>query len=159
MNEVWKKPPVSLEAYQKMVGQEIGVSSWHLIDQKRINLYADVIEDHQFIHVDPERARKETAFGTTVAHGFLTMSLMSIMSYEVMPVIEGTTMGVNYGFDKLRFIAPVRSGSRVRGRFTLAEAKLRKPKELQSRTNVTVEIEGEEKPALVADWIGLIYFA
>jgi acyl dehydratase len=86
------------------------------------------------------------------------MSLMSIMSYEVMPVISGTTMGVNYGFDKLRFISPVRSGSRVRGRFTLAEAKLRKPKELQSRTNVIVEIEGEEKPALVADWIGLIYF-
>jgi acyl dehydratase len=87
------------------------------------------------------------------------MSLMSIMSYEVMPVIEGTTMGVNYGFDKLRFISPVRAGSRVRGRFNLAEAKLRKPTELQSRTNVTVEIEGEDKPALVADWIGLIYFA
>ena len=99
MNEVWKKPPVSFEAYQDMVGKEIGVSSWHLIDQNRINVYADVIEDHQFIHVDPERARKETAFGNTVAHGFLTMSLMSIMSYEVMPVIEGTTMGVNYGFD------------------------------------------------------------
>ena len=159
MNEVWKKPPVSLETYQAMVGQEIGVSSWHLVDQNRINVYADVIEDHQFIHVDPERASKETAFGTTAAHGFLTMSLMSIMSYEVMPVIEGTTMGVNYGFDKLRFISPVRSGSRVRGRFTLAEAKLRKPKELQSLTHVTVEIEGEEKPALVADWIGLIYFA
>jgi acyl dehydratase len=159
MNEVWKKPPVSLDAYQGMVGKEIGVSSWHLVDQKRINTYADVIEDHQFIHVDPERARRETAFGSTVAHGFLTMSLMSIMSYEVMPVIEGTTMGVNYGFDKLRFISPVRSGSRVRGRFTLAEAKLRKPKELQSLTHVTVEIEGEEKPALVADWIGLIYFA
>jgi acyl dehydratase len=159
MNEVWKKPPVSLETYQGMVGQEIGVSSWHLIDQKRINVYADVIEDHQFIHVDPERAKRETAFGTTIAHGFLTMSLMSIMSYEVMPVIEGTEMGVNYGLDKLRFISPVRSGSRVRGRFTLAEARLRKPKELQSRTNVTVEIEGEEKPALVADWIGLIYFA
>jgi len=159
MNEVWKKPPVSLEAYQGMVGQEIGVSSWHLVDQNRINLYADVIEDHQFIHVDPERAKKETAFGTTVAHGFLTMSLMSIMSYEVMPVIEGTAMGVNYGFDKLRFISPVKSGSRVRGRFTLAEAKLRKPKELQSRTSVSVEIEGETKPALVADWIGLIYFA
>ena len=159
MNEVWKKPPVSLETYQAMVGKEIGVSSWHLVDQKRIDSYADVIEDHQFIHVDPERAKKETAFGTTIAHGFLTMSLMSIMSYEVMPVIEGTTMGVNYGFDKLRFISPVQSGSRVRGRFALAEAKLRKPKELQSRTNVTVEIEGEEKPALVADWIGLIYFA
>ena len=159
MNEVWKKPPISLGAYQDMVGREIGVSSWHLVDQKRIDLYADVIEDHQFIHVDPIRAKAETAFGTTIAHGFLTMSLMSIMSYEVMPVISGTTMGVNYGFDKLRFISPVRSGSRVRGRFTLAEAKLRKPKELQSRTNVTVEIEGEEKPALVADWIGLIYFA
>jgi acyl dehydratase len=159
MNEVWKKSPISLDAYQKMVGREVGVSSWHLVDQKRIDVYADVIEDHQFIHVDPERARAETAFGTTIAHGFLTMSLMSIMSYEVMPVIEGTTMGVNYGFDKLRFISPVRSGSRVRGRFTLAEAKLRKPKELQSLTHVTVEIEGEEKPALVADWIGLIYFA
>lgn len=159
MNEVWKKPPISLEAYQAMVGKEIGVSSWHLIDQPRIDSYADVIEDHQFIHVDPERAKKETAFGTTIAHGFLTMSLMSIMSYEVMPVIAGTTMGVNYGFDKLRFISPVRSGKRVRGRFVLAEAKLRKPNELQSRTNVTVEIEGEDKPALVAEWLGLIYFA
>ncbi len=159
MNEVWKKPPISLEAYQAMVGKEIGVSSWHLIDQPRIDTYADVIEDHQFIHVDPERAKKETAFGTTIAHGFLTMSLMSIMSYEVMPAISGTTMGVNYGFDKLRFISPVRSGKRVRGRFVLAEAKLRKPNELQSRTNVTVEIEGEDKPALVAEWLGLIYFA
>jgi acyl dehydratase len=159
MNEVWKKPPVSLETYQGMVGKEIGVSAWHLIDQQRIDSYADVIEDHQFIHVDPERAKKETAFGTTIAHGFLTMSLLSIMSYQVMPVIEGTTMGVNYGFDKLRFISPVRSGKRVRGRFVLAEAKLRKPTELLSRTNVTVEIEGEERPALVADWLGLIYFA
>jgi acyl dehydratase len=159
MNEVWKKPPVSLETYQNMVGKEIGVSSWHLVDQNRINVYADVIEDHQFIHVDPERAKKETAFGTTVAHGFLTMSLMSIMSYEVMPVIEGTTMGVNYGFAKLRFISPVKAGSRVRGRFTLTEATLRKPKELLSRTAVSVEIEGEQRSALVADWIGLIYFA
>src|SRR4051812_19905447 len=159
MNEIWKKPPLSLQAYQKMVGHEVGVSSWHLVDQNRIDAFAGVIEDHQFIHVDPERAKRETSYGTTVAHGFLTMSLLSIMSYEVMPVIEGTTMGLNYGFDKLRFISPVRAGSRVRGRFTLMEAKLRKPNELQSRTNVTVEIEGEEKPALVADWIGLIYFA
>ena len=159
MNEVWKKPPMTLQAYQDMVGKEVGVSSWHLVDQPRIDTYADVIEDHQFIHVDPERAKKETAFGTTIAHGFLTMSPLSIMSYEVMPVIAGTTMGVNYGFDKLRFISPVRSGKRVRGRFVLAEARLRKPNELQSRTNVTVEIEGEDKPAIVADWIGLIYFA
>ncbi len=159
MNEIWKKPPITLEAYQAMVGKEIGVSSWHLIDQPRIDTYADVTEDHQFIHVDPERAKKETAFGTTIAHGFLTMSMLSVMSYEVMPAIAGTTMGVNYGFDKLRFISPVRSGKRVRGRFVLAEAKLRKPNELQSRTNVTVEIEGEDKPALVAEWLGLIYFA
>lgn len=159
MNEIWKKPPITLEAYQAMVGKEIGVSSWHLIDQPRIDTYADVTEDHQFIHVDPERAKKETAFGTTIAHGFLTMSMMSVMSYEVMPAIAGTTMGVNYGFDKLRFISPVRSGRRVRGRFVLAEAKLRKAGELQSRTSVTVEIEGEDKPALVAEWLGLIYFA
>lgn len=159
MNEIWKKPPITLEAYQAMVGKEIGVSSWHLIDQPRIDTYAGVTEDHQFIHVDPERAKTETAFGTTIAHGFLTMSMMSVMSYEVMPAIAGTTMGVNYGFDKLRFISPVRSGKRVRGRFVLAEAKLRKAGELQSRTSVTVEIEGEDKPALVAEWLGLIYFA
>lgn len=159
MNEVWKRPPISLESYQKMVGQEVGVSSWHLVDQNRIDVYANVIEDRQFIHVDPERARKESPFGTTVAHGFLTMSLLSVMSYEVMPVIQGTAMGINYGFDRLRFIAPVSSGSRIRGRFTLVEAQLRKPKELLLRTNVSVEIEGEEKSALVADWISLIYFS
>jgi acyl dehydratase len=159
MNEVWKKPPISLSAYRDMVGHEVGVSSWHLVDQPRIDAFAEVIEDHQFIHVDPARAQQETPFGATVAHGFLTMSLLSIMSYEVMPIIEGITMGVNYGFDRLRFISPVRSGSRVRGRFTLAEARLRKPTELLSRTTVSVEIEGEDKPALVADWLGLIYFA
>src|SRR5205807_927883 len=141
-----------------MVGKEIGVSSWHLIDQARIDTYADVVEDHQFIHVDPERAKKEAAFGTTIAHGFLTMSLMSIMSYEVMPVIAGTAMGVNYGFDKLRFISPVRSGKRVRGRFVLAEATLRKPKELQSRTNVTVEISDNPLAARFDENDAVIWF-
>jgi acyl dehydratase len=87
------------------------------------------------------------------------MSLLSVMSYEVMPAIEGTAMGVNYGFDRLRFMAPVKSGKRVRGRFTLAKAELRRPKELQSVTHVAVEIEGEAKPALVADWLGLIVLA
>lgn len=159
MNDIWKKPPISLEAYRALVGKEIGLSSWHVVDQKRIDQFADVIEDHQFIHVDPERAARETAFGGTIAHGFLTLSLMSVMSYEVMPVIEGVTMGINYGCDKLRFLAPVRAGKRVRGRFTLTEATLRKPKELLSRTSVTVEIEGEDKPALAAEWLGLIYFA
>jgi acyl dehydratase len=135
------------------------VSSWHLVDQSRINAFADVIEDYQFIHIDPERAKRETSFGATVAHGFLTMSLLSIMAYEVMPVVTGTTTSINYGFDRLRFISPVRAGSRVRGRFTLMEAKLRRPTELMSRTSVSVEIEGETKPALAADWLGLIYFA
>ena len=149
---------LSPDAFQALVGQEIGISSWHMVDQKRIDTYADVIEDHQFIHVDPERS-KATPMGTTVAHGFLTMSLLSVMSYEVMPGIQGTTMGFNYGFDKLRFLSPVKSGSRVRGRFILADATIRKPGEMLSRTNVIVEIEGESKPALAADWLGLIFFA
>ena len=157
MNDLADVKKVPADELKAMVGRSF-VSRWLTVDQERIDAFAKVTEDEQFIHVDPERAKRETAFGTTIAHGFLTMSLMSIMSYEVMPVIEGTAMGVNYGFDKLRFISPVRSGSRVRGRFTLAEATLRKPTELLSRTNVAVEIEGEAKPALVADWIGLIYF-
>ena len=152
------KSYATLAELEREVGAEPAVSDWIEVTQERIQLFADATGDHQWIHVDPVRA-KAGPFGTTIAHGFLTMSLLSIMSYEVMPVIAGTTMGVNYGFDKLRFISPVRSGKRVRGRFVLAEAKLRKPNELQSRTNVTVEIEGEDKPALVADWLGLIYFA
>ena len=156
-DDLFKTPAISPEDFQALVGKEIGVSSWHVLDQKRIDTYADVILDHQFIHVDPEKA-KATPMGTTVAHGFLTMSLLSVMSYEVMPGVKGMTHGFNYGFDKLRFLSPVKSGSRVRGRFVLAEATLRKPGELLSRTNVTVEIEGETKPALVADWLGLIFF-
>ena len=149
---------IDRDAYLKLVGQEVGVSSWHLVDQKRIDVFAEVTADHQFIHVDPVRAARETPFGTTIAHGFLSLSLLSAFSYEVLPRIEGTAMSVNYGFDKLRFVSPVRSGARVRGRFKLLEATWRSPKELLSRTNVTVEIEGESKPALVADWIGLLFF-
>ena len=147
------------DTYLKLVGREVGVSSWHVIDQNRIDAFADVTADHQFIHVDRARAASETPFGTTIAHGFLSLSLLSAFAYEVLPSVEGTAMSVNYGFDKLRFVSPVRSGSRVRGRFTLLEAKPRSPKELLSRTNVTVEIEGEAKPALVADWLGLLFFA
>jgi acyl dehydratase len=149
---------VERDAYMKMVGTEIGVSEWHLIDQKRIDAFADATEDWQFIHVDPERAARETAFGTSIAHGFLTASMLSVFSYEAMPRIKGATMGVNYGFDRLRFISPVKAGSRVRGRFMLSEATLRKPNELLSRTSVNIEIEGEKRSALVADWLGLIYF-
>jgi len=147
------------EAYLELVGRELGVSSWHLIDQSRIDAFANATEDHQFIHIDPERAARETPFGGTIAHGFLTASMLSVFSYEALPKLEGVTMGVNYGFDKLRFVSPVRAGSRIRGRFTLTEARMRSPKELVSRTSVSVEIEGEPKPALVADWLGLMYFA
>ena len=142
---------------QGLIGQEVGVSRWFEVTQARIDVFADCTEDRQFIHVDPERARA-TPFGGTIAHGFLTLSLASAMSYDAVAPLEGVAMGVNYGFDKLRFLSPVKSGSRVRGRFVLAEATLRKPGELLSRTNVTVEIEGETKPDLVADWLGLIFF-
>jgi len=150
---------ITRDAYFDLVGKEIGISAWHTVDQSRIDTFADVTEDHQFIHIDPERAARETPFGATIAHGFLTVSLLSVFSYEALPKIEGATMGVNYGFDKLRFVSPVRAGSRVRGRFTLTEAKMRGPNELLSRTSVSVEIDGEAKPALAADWLGLLYFA
>lgn len=149
---------IGREAYLALVGKEIGVSSWRLVDQQRIDAFADITEDHQFIHVDPARAARETPFGATIAHGFLTLSLLSTFAYEVLPAVEGAAMGVNYGFDKLRFVSPVRSGKRVRGRFRLAEATFRAPTELLSRTQVSVEIEGEDKPALVADWLGLLFF-
>jgi acyl dehydratase len=159
MNEFWTGAAVDREAYIKLVGTEVGVSSWHLIDQKRIDAFAETTEDHQFIHVDPERAVRETPFGSTIAHGFLTVSMLSVFSYEALPKITGALRGVNYGFDRLRFIAPVRAGSRLRGRFTLVAAKLRGADVLESQTSVVVEIEGGAKPALVANWIGLVYFA
>lgn len=149
---------VDRDAYVKLVGREIGVSSWRVVDQPRIDAFAEVTEDHQFIHVDPERAARETPFGGTIAHGFLTLSLLSTFAYEVLPTVNGVAMSVNYGFDKLRFISPVRAGTRVRGRFKLAEATWRTPTELLSRTQASIEIENEDRPALVADWLGLLYF-
>jgi acyl dehydratase len=149
-------PIASIEDIQAKVGSEVGVSSWILVDQARIDAFADVTEDLQFIHVDPEAAAK-TPFGGTVAHGFLTLSLLSRMAADAMLRPEGVRMGVNYGFERVRFMAPVRSGKRVRGRFTLVRLEEKKPGQWQFVHNVTVEIEGEEKPALVADWIGLIF--
>jgi acyl dehydratase len=149
-------PIASIEDIQAKVGSEVGVSSWILVDQARIDAFADVTEDLQFIHVDPEAAAK-TPFGGTVAHGFLTLSLLSRMAADAMLRPEGVRMGVNYGFERVRFMAPVRSGKRVRGRFTLVRFEEKKPGQWQFVHNVTVEIEGEEKPALVADWIGLIF--
>lgn len=141
-----------------MVGTEIGVSRWFMLDQSRIDTFADVTEDWFFIHTDPARAATETPWGGTIAHGFLTMSLLSAMAYDVVPGVEGAERGVNYGFDRLRFVAPVPTGSNVRGRFVLSEANRDKPAEVTLRFAVTVEIEGAEKPALVADWITRQFF-
>jgi acyl dehydratase len=149
-------PLASIEEIRGRIGTEIGASAWILVDQDAINRFAEVTQDHQFIHVDPEAAAK-TPFGGTIAHGFLTLSLLSRMAADVLLVPEATRMGVNYGFEKVRFLAPVRAGKRVRGRFTLASAEEKRPGQYQFVHNVTVEIEGEEKPALIADWIALIF--
>src|ERR1700687_5519619 len=111
----------TIEEMKARIGQEVGVSDWHVMDQARIDRFADVTEDHQFIHVDPARAKAETPFGGTIAHGFLTLSLLATMGYEALPQIEGRVMGINYGFDKVRFLQPVRAGSRLRARYKLRD--------------------------------------
>lgn len=148
---------VTRDAFEAMVGQEIGVSEWFTITQDQIDRFADCTHDHQFIHVDPEAAA-DTPFGTTIAHGFLTLSLLSAMAYQ-MPSVEGAVMGVNYGMNKMRFVSPVKVNARIRGRFVLAEVTEIRPGEMQSIMHVTVEIDGQDKPALVAEWIGRRYFA
>ena len=149
-------PTASIDQIQASVGTEIGVSDWIVIDQARIDSFADVTADRQFIHVDPGAAG-QTPFGGTVAHGFLTLSLLSRMAQDVTLRPEGVKMAVNYGFDRVRFMAPVRSGKRVRGRFHLARVEQKKPDQWQFAHTVTVEIENETKPALIADWIGLMF--
>jgi acyl dehydratase len=149
-------PIASLDEIRAKIGQEIGISSWLTVDQPRIDAFADATEDHQFIHVDPEAATA-AGFGGTIAHGFLSLSLMSRMAADVMMIPDGARMAVNYGLDRVRFLAPVRSGSQVRGRFTLDSVEEKAPGQYLFRHVVTVEIEGEEKPALTAVWLGLIF--
>ncbi|MDG2294667.1 MAG: MaoC family dehydratase [Paracoccaceae bacterium] len=148
---------IALDDFLKLEGQKVGTSRWFEIDQSRIDNFADVTEDHQFIHVD-EKAAEKTPFGTTIAHGFLTLSMLSAMIYDGVPDIEGATMGVNYGFDKIRFISPVKSGARVRAHFTLKSVRHPKLTEVTNIWDITVEIEGQERPALIAEWIGRQYF-
>ena len=148
-------PLASLDDIRAQVGKEIGVSSWLIVDQDRIHAFAEATEDRQFIHVDPPAAA-QTPFGGTIAHGFLTLSLLSRMAAETMLVPEGLKMAVNYGLDRVRFLAPVRSGKLVRGRFSLDSVEEKAPGQWLMRHNVTVEIEGEDKPALTAVWLGLI---
>jgi acyl dehydratase len=149
-------PIVSLDEIRARLGQEIGVSSWLTVDQARIDAFADATEDRQFIHIDPAAAA-QTPFGGTIAHGFLSLSLLSRMGAEAMLIPDGVKMAVNYGLDRVRFLAPVRSGKRVRGRFVLDSVEEKAPGQVLMRHTVTVEIEREDKPALTAAWLGLIF--
>ncbi len=149
---------VKAEALAEYVGQSLGQSEWFQIDQDRINRFADATLDHQFIHVDPEKA-KHTPFGGTIAHGFLILSLLPYFQSKMADMIvpDGLKMGMNYGFDKIRFLAPVSVDSTVRCVATLKEMTEKKPGQFLFKVELSVEIEGEDKPALIADWL-LMYF-
>jgi acyl dehydratase len=149
-------PLASLDEIRDRIGTEVGVSAWLTINQARIDAFADATEDRQFIHTDAAAAA-QGPFGETIAHGFLSLSLLSRMAAEAILLPEGLKMAVNYGFDRVRFLAPVRSGRRVRGRFTLDSVEEKAPGQILMRHTVTVEIEGEEKPALTAEWLGLMF--
>jgi len=149
-------PVAPLDEIRSRIGTEVGVSGWLTIDQSRIDAFADATEDRQFIHVDPETAA-QSPFGGTVAHGFLSLSMLSRMAAEAMLIPDNVKMAVNYGLDRVRFIAPVRSGKRIRGRFTLDSIEEKAPGQLLLRHSVTVEIEGVDKPALTAQWLGLLF--
>ncbi|MGH6705607.1 MAG: MaoC family dehydratase [Sphingomicrobium sp.] len=150
-------PVASLDDIRARVGQPIGTSGWIEVGQDRISDFAEATEDRQFIHTDPIAAASHTPFGGTIAHGFLSLSLLSRMAADVMQVPDTTKMAVNYGLDRVRFLAPVKAGKRVRGHFTLDSAEDKAPGQLLLKHSVTVEIEGEEKPALTAQWLGLIF--
>jgi acyl dehydratase len=153
----------ALELWKKNVGAEEGVGQWFEVDQARIDLFADATLDHQFIHVDPEKAAKLSPYKVTIAHGFLTLSLVPHLGGQIPPVepkaYEGLVMGVNYGLDKVRFPSPVKVGSKVRARRTLAEVEQKAPNTLQLKQVVTIEIEGESKPACVAETLTRLVYA
>jgi len=135
------------------VGQTVGTSEWVVMSQERINQFAEATGDHQFIHLDEEKA-KLTPFGGTIAHGFLTLSMIPYLSANSdLPRVDGVKMGVNYGGNKTRFISPVRSGKRIRGHWKLIDLEEKRPGQWQQTHEITIEIEGEEKPALITEWI------
>ena len=149
-------PVASLDEIRARTGEQVGVSSWLTIGQDRIDAFADSTEDRQFIHVDPDAAAR-TPFGGTIAHGFLTLSLLSRMAAEAILLPDSTRVVINYGLDRVRFLAPVGSGSRVRGRFILDCVEEKNSGQILLRHLVTVEIEGEDKPALSAIWLTLLF--
>ena len=146
---------LSIKELEAKIGQETGVSQWHEITQADVNTFADVTLDHQFIHIDPEKAA-QTPFGGPIAHGFLSLSMLSHFGATgMMTPIKNVVMGINYGFDKVRFLTPVRVGSRIRGRATLTSVEEKNPGQYLCKHSVTVEIDGVEKPALLAEWLGM----
>jgi acyl dehydratase len=143
----------TIDELKGRIGSVLGTSEWVLVDQEMINKFADATGDHQFIHVNVEMA-KMTPFGQTIAHGFLTLSLLPMLAAKAdLPKLDNIKMGVNYGSDKLRFLAPVKSGKRVRAHFKLVDFDEKRPGQIQQMQEVTVEIEGEDKPALICEWI------
>ncbi len=148
----------ALTESEALIGTEIGVSNWITVDQKMIDDFAKTTQDEQWIHIDPERAAAETPFGGTIAHGFLTLSLASRFAYDCFDMLPGQVMGINYGMNKLRFLNPVVAGSRLRGRFTLQKVTAKGPEGMLRENLLTIEIEGEDTPALIAEWLGLAIF-
>nr|WP_283818716.1 MaoC family dehydratase [Bradyrhizobium diazoefficiens] len=145
---------IPLTSYRQLLDGPELISGWQTVNQSMIDMFADATHDHQFIHTDRQRAEQETPFGGTIAHGFLTLSLLSALAFDAMPGVEGTRMGMNYGFERVRFLSPVRSGARVRGKFRLA-ALTERAVSIQSAWDSIIEVEGAIKPALEAHWITL----
>jgi acyl dehydratase len=143
---------INSSALTDYIGKQSGVSRWFTISQEQIDMFADATHDHQFIHVDVEKA-KETPFGSTIAHGFLYLSLLSAIAYDASINLENTIMGLNYGFDKIRFLHPVKVNSKVRGSMVLVDVLEKRPNEFLLTWNVTIEIESIDKPALTAQWL------
>lgn len=148
---------ISVEKLKKMIGQENGTSDWVLIDQDRINRFADATEDHQWIHVDIEKAKKGP-FGGPIGHGFLTLSLIPIFNKSAKYLPEGLKMGINYGLNKVRFINPVPVGSQVRSRMVISAVEEREPGRILMTTTHTIEIKGQDKPACIAEMLALLFF-
>ncbi|WP_425417118.1 MaoC family dehydratase [Oricola indica] len=144
---------ITVDEIPGAVGTEIGRSEWRAVTQEMIDRFADATDDHQWIHQDPERAAKETPYGGTIAHGFLTLSMLSTLAFEALPTLVGSVMGINYGFEKIRFMAPVRTGSRIRAIFILTKADIRPSGRVLNTYDVKIEIENSVKPALTATWM------
>jgi acyl dehydratase len=154
--EAFRRKLIPLTAYRQLLNGPEQVSDWLLVDQSMIDTFADATHDHQFIHIDRQRAERETPFGGTVAHGFLTLSLLSALAFDAMPGVERTRIAVNYGFERVRFLSPVKSGVRVRGKFRLVGLTERVVS-VQSAWDTVVEVEGMVKPAIEAHWIILAH--